>query len=337
MLKRFYNNRFSIIFAIVTILSIWYWDGVLSIKNDDGVMQAAALYYQPRNTIDVVMMGSSHVHYAIDTGKLWDDYGMAAYDYSAAEQPLWITYHYLKEVCKTQKPKLVVLDVYSPALQKDDYQYKWMLPNALGMRFSLNKMQMLKVSVEKEHFSEYFPSFAVYHGRLNGLTKDDFTYPIRKFTYLRNFKGFKPMTKVTPQLRPQITQESSGGLTEKSELYLRKIIDYTKQNGIELHMIVTPYVFTDEQELVFNRLKEIAQENGIGFTNANHDYDAIGLDFEKDFMDESHLNYYGAEKFTEYLGKEITSRFDLPDHRGEKRYKSWDANSREIKNSINAG
>ena len=37
MLKRFYNNRFSIIFAIVTILSIWYWDGVLSIKNDDGV------------------------------------------------------------------------------------------------------------------------------------------------------------------------------------------------------------------------------------------------------------------------------------------------------------
>ena len=100
-------------------------------------------------------------------------------------------------------------------------------------------------------------------------------------------------------------------------------------------MIVTPYVITDDQELVFNRLKEIAQENGIGFTNANHDYDVIGLNFEKDFMDESHLNYWGAEKFTEYLGKEITSRFELPDHRGEARYKSWDANSREIKKSIN--
>ena len=107
--------------------------------------------------------------------------------------------------------------------------------------------------------------------------------------------------------------------------------------GIVLNFIVTPYVINDEQELVFNRLKEIAGENDIGFTNANHDYDAIGLDFEKDFMDESHLNYYGAEKFTEYLGKDIAGRFDLPDHRGEKRYKSWDANCLEIEKAVNAG
>ena len=51
MLKRFYDNRFRIIFVIVTIFSIWYCDGVLGIKNDDGVMQASALYYQPRNTM----------------------------------------------------------------------------------------------------------------------------------------------------------------------------------------------------------------------------------------------------------------------------------------------
>ena len=337
MLKKFCEHRYSIIFLVVTIITLWYLDGVLSIKNDDGIMQASAMYYQPRNTVDVVMMGSSHVHYAIDTGTLWKEHGIAAYDYSAAEQPLWMTYHYLKEICKYQKPKVVVLDVYSPALQKDDYQYKWMLPNVLGMRFSLNKMQMLRVSCEKEHYFEYFPSFAVYHGRLHGLTKEDFVYPFKKYTDSANFKGFKPMTKIAPQPTPQITQTGVGELTEKSELYLQKIIDYAKKNGIELYFIVTPYVITDEQELVFNRLKEIAQENGIGFTNTNHDYDAIGLDFEKDFMDESHLNYYGAEKFTEYLGKDIASRFDLPDHRGEKRYKSWDANCREIEKAVNAG
>lgn len=334
MLKRFFDNRFRILFVIVTIFSVWYCDGVLSIKNDDGVMQAAAMYHQPRGTVDVVMMGSSHVHYAIDTGKLWDDYGISAYDYSAAEQPLWITYYYLKELCKSQKPKVLVLDMYSPAFQKDDYQYKWMLPNALGMRFSLNKMEMFKASVEKEHFSEFFPSFAVYHGRLSGLTADDFTYPFRKYKYLRNFKGFKPMTKVTPQTRPTITQTNSEDLTEKSALYLRKIIDYTREKGIDMYMIVTPYVVTDEQELVYNRLKEIAQENNIGFTNYNHDYDEIGLDFEKDFMDESHLNYFGAKKFTGYLGKDITGRFELPDHRGDKKYKSWEENSREIKKSV---
>ena len=51
-------------------------------------------------------------------------------------------------------------------------------------------------------------------------------------------------------------------------------------------------------------------------------------------MDESHLNYYGADKFTGYLGKDITDRFELPDHRGDKKYKSWEENSREIKKSV---
>ena len=44
----------------------------------------------------------------------------------------------------------------------------------------------------------------------------------------------------------------------------------------------------------------------------NKKYDKIGLDFDKDFMDNSHLNYSGAGKFTTYLGKELKSRFELP-------------------------
>ena len=38
-----------------------------------------------------------------------------------------------------------------------------------------------------------------------------------------------------------------------------------------------------------------------------------------------------------FTGKDIVSRFDLPDRRGDKRYKSWDANCREIEKAVNAG
>lgn len=41
-------------------------------------------------------------------------------------------------------------------------------------------------------------------------------------------------------------------------------------------------------------------------------------------MDNSHLNYTGAGKFTEYLGNELKSRFELPDHRGDPIYDSWE-------------
>ncbi len=330
MKKKLGKWKLRIIFIILTIVSLLYWNSVLCIKNDDGIKQAMAMYYQPENTVDVVMMGSSHIHYAVNTGTLWKDYGIPAFDYSAAEQPLWITYHYLKEFCKYQDPKVVVLDLYSPALRKEDYQYDWLLPNVLGMRFSINKLQMLEASAERQRIGEYFPSIAVYHNRLTDLKAEDFLYPFRSRSELANFKGFKPMLKVSPQTQPVITQSHSGGLTIKSEVYLKKIIDYTKNNNIELFLIVTPYITNDDQELVYNRIREIAQMEDVSFISTNYDYEAIGIDFNNDFMDASHLNYYGAVKFTEYLGKELKSRYELTDHRGDPEYDSWEEDYKSI-------
>ena len=85
---------------------------LLCVKSQDGIDQARAFYHQPENSIDVVFLGSSHIHCNINTAYLWTEYGIAAYDYSAAEQPLWMTYYWLREFCKTQKPKLVVVDVF---------------------------------------------------------------------------------------------------------------------------------------------------------------------------------------------------------------------------------
>ncbi len=129
---------------------------LLCVKSQDGIDQARAFYHQPENSIDVVFLGSSHIHCNINTAYLWTEYGIAAYDYSAAEQPLWMTYYWLREFCKTQKPKLVVLDVYSPAAYEADYQYRWMEENLFGMRFSANKLEMMQASVEKKRLSDYF-------------------------------------------------------------------------------------------------------------------------------------------------------------------------------------
>lgn len=328
------NNFLRVAFVILTVVSLWYWDGVMSVKNDHGINQAKAMYYQPKDTVDVVMMGSSHIHYNINTGILWKDYGIASFDYSAAEQPLWITYHYLVEFCKYQKPKVMVLDLYSLANNKDDYQYDWIKPNILGMRFSINKLRMLSVSVEREKIDDFFPSMAVYHDRFSELTPFDFYYPLTLHTEMKNFKGFAPAFVTRGQEEPEFDQERSGGLSLKQETYLQKIIDFTKENDIELFLMVAPYITTNEDELVYNRVREIANMNNIEFNSTNYDYKGIGLNFETDFYDRSHLNYRGAEKFTNYLGKELKSRFDIPDRRGEEGYESWDVDYENIQQLI---
>lgn len=317
-------------FIVLLGATIYLAVSILSIKSQHGVNQNQGMYWQKRETIDVVMMGTSHVHCNINTGLLWEKYGIASYDYSGAEQPLWMTYYYLKELYQYQTPEVIVLDVYAPARFKEDYQYDWMAENVHGMRFSLNKIQMLLTSVEPKRLPSYFPSFAVYHSRYDELEEEDFENFFWDGQEKMAFKGYTPYWNKSPQQRPGVSEDRSDGLTEKSEKYLREIISYTKEKGSQLVLIVAPYIMTADDKRAYNRIMEIAAEEGIIFINYNEYYDAIGLDFEEDFNDESHLNYWGSCKFTEYLGEFLDSNERIEDRRGQEGYESWDDNARMI-------
>lgn len=307
---------------------------VLEDKSIHGTIQADSMYYQPRDTIDVVFMGSSHVHCDINTAYLWENYGLAGYDYSSAEQPLWITYYYLKEICKYQKPKLIVLDMYSPARFKDDYQYNYLSESLQGMRFSLNKVGMILVSCEIDRIFDYFPDIVTYHSRYSELTSEDWNAVFSSRSEKEAIKGFIPFFARNPQIQPELDQEKSGDITVKSEMYLQKIIDYTKEQGIDLFLIVSPYVTNSNDELVYNRVHEIADRNGLRFNSTNYAYDHMNLNFETDFADDSHLNYWGSLKFSEYLGQEMKNNYLIPDRRGDSGWESWDRHVEQIEEKV---
>ena len=117
-----------------------------------------------------------------------------------------------------------------------------------------------------------------------------------------------------------------AALLEKYE----KIISLTKKNNTRLVLMVTPYIITNEDMRAYNKIAEIAGEEGITFINYCEYFDEIGLDFEKDFNDESHLNYWGSCKFTDFLGGFLDCDDAIPDRRGEEGYESWDDNVQMI-------
>jgi hypothetical protein len=79
------------LFLVLTLISLTAAEKILNFKTTHGIAQSRAMYAQPEKTIDVAFIGSSHVHCDINTALLWERYGIAGYDYSAGEQPLWIT------------------------------------------------------------------------------------------------------------------------------------------------------------------------------------------------------------------------------------------------------
>mgnify|MGYP003415044618 FL=1 len=64
------QNGIRILFLALIIVTGYLVSSILSIKSDHGVNQQDGMYWQPKNTINAVMMGTSHVHCGINTGIL---------------------------------------------------------------------------------------------------------------------------------------------------------------------------------------------------------------------------------------------------------------------------
>lgn len=319
--------------VLILGISLYFLSAILSFKSPHGINQLEGIYWQPKNSIDVVMMGTSHVHCGINTDLLWKEYGIAAYDYSGAEQPLWMTYYYLRELLKYQSPRMIVLDLYAPARYKEDYQYEWIGENIYGMRFSLNKLEMLLVSVEPGKLGQYFPSFMIYHSRYDDLDDEDFEKFFWNKEEKESFKGYTPYWNREYQERPdemKLAEADPGGLSLKSEKYLRKIIALAEKKECKLLLTVIPYVETEADRQTYLEIEKIAQEEGIPFINYNEYYDEMGLDFSEDFNDASHLNFWGSCKFTDFLGDFLSKEAEIPDRRNEEGYTSWERQNLDI-------
>lgn len=103
-------------------------------------------YQLENNSLDVINIGSSHVHSGINTIQLYREEGIASYNLSAGSQPVWYSWYYLREAMKTQNPKVVVLDVYTLINPDDDAFIEKAQLNLLTMKPSWNKLEALYTS-----------------------------------------------------------------------------------------------------------------------------------------------------------------------------------------------
>ncbi|HOO27524.1 MAG TPA: hypothetical protein PLU43_03595, partial [Lachnospiraceae bacterium] len=144
-----------ILFAVCLSAILFGINQILKYKSNDGINQMRAFYTNDENSIDVLFMGSSHSYSNVNTGVLYDDFGIAAYDLGGAEQLLWNDYYWLVEALKTQKPKVIVLEIFSTGMIKDDFQGAWIMENLYGMKLSKNYYESVKKSTLDTAFDSY--------------------------------------------------------------------------------------------------------------------------------------------------------------------------------------
>ena len=326
-------------FILILTICLGYLNSVFKLKYGDGIYCLKKYYELEKDTVDVLVLGSSHAFEDFNTGTLWDEYGISSFVLGGSTQPMWNTYYYLKEALKYKTPDLIVLEGYgttfTPEFLNAFVDDSKIIKNVIGFNWSSDKVDLIQTSVPENQWNDFYLEYPLYHNRYKEMSKAEF-FDNQGNPFWMDWKGFGCNMETQAFAAPDISGISDKKpLYEKTEQYYRAILELAAEENIPIIVVVAPYAcITEEDQKLYNTASEIAGEYDVPFVNCNLLYDEIGIDWMLDAADAGHLNYRGNRKFTSYIGGYIKDNYSLTDHRGDQRYSTWEANAEFIDQMI---
>ena len=318
----------AVCFLLICILAMDYTLYVLTPKYDYGICSMVNYYFQPRDTVDVLVLGTSLAYSGVNTSLLWRDYGLAVYDLCGAEMPYWAIYYCLEEALKTQTPGLILLDA-KPSVYSLPYSKKErVILSTYGIMSPVNRIRAIIASSHPDNVPSFVLGFPRVHNRYSEVTAEDFRIPTTNGGRGPTWKGFMETVGTDWFPVPEVKKEDEvKPLQEKQQYYYEKILQTAKDHGIQLVLVGFPTPDYAYDHPYYRATAEIAAEYGFSFWNFNEPGALEGLDYETHFADWQHLNTEGNQILSRELGQRIRDTFTLPDRRGQKRWASWERES----------
>lgn len=285
-----------------------------------------SFYTEPKNSLDVVFLGDSAVYRGISPIKLWNEYGITSYTYATSAERIWTTYYTLQEVLQYQKPKLIVLNTESIYINVPQGETFF----RLSMDNKKDSMVKFRAVTDPIYDNDLFDVISFefpilrFHDRWEKITKQDIISFNKDTHHFAKGCGMTTGIKANKKFLNYFnytTEETP--ISETNLNYLNKIVQTCDENNIPLLFISIPNAETWSYAK-HNSFEKYADENKIPYIDMNEHIDEYGLNWNTDTCDGGiHLNIYGAEKLTSYLGKYLTQNYTFEDHRQDEEYKQW--------------
>lgn len=297
--------------------------------NGDVKDRFAGFYAEKKNSLDVVMIGSSPVFPYYSAPKLWGETGIAMYPLSTNVQRPAAMRYLVEEAEKTQSPGLYIFEMRMFTMEEaglmDNMAYTRGVTDNLKHSFlRARAIRGLVPEDDEEGRLSYYLDIMKYHNNWKMLALPS-EWANMFYRHRHPLKGYTFRDEVGPQSMPLYSIGGVLPIPEEQEGYLRELLGFLKKEGKEALFIVSPYGLSVEEQQMYNYIRDLVNEEGYSFVNMNQCYGDVGIVFEEDFADYgSHTNAVGAEKCTAFLARYLRENYDLPDHRGDPAYASWD-------------
>lgn len=309
----------SILFSNITYLfrNISYdRKHIVGIKNEE-------------NNIDIVYIGGSAAFTYWEPLKAFKEYGFTSYNLACNTIGAEAILPFIKYSEEYQNPDLYIIDLRPFQYYSDEMVEQSIRNSSDSMDITdIHRYEMIASFLKnREHNKNdvisYLFDIMYYHTHYTNLPTQDAWNMINntsdsiykgcelpeKWVYLSEPSDFK--TNNTKELLPNAQKELSD------------ILAYCDENHLNVLFVVCPYYIDEEQYALYNAMADEVLSHGYGYVNFNDYYDDMGIDFTSDFYNKSHVNAYGAEKYTSFLGKYLIEMYYLPDHRNDIDYKEW--------------
>ena len=285
-------------------------------KYQKGVIEGSFTeeYYKEKVPHDVIIFGDCDAYESYSPVKMYEEYGISSYIRGSGEQYTCQSYYLLKDVLRTETPKVVVMSVHN--LQHDaphNEAYNRMTLD--GMRWSQDKVDAINASMTKgETFASYVFPILRYHDRWSELTRTDFEHVFTKDITSHN--GYYMRCDIKPQRKlPKPPPLLNYRFGDNAMYYLDQIRLLCEENNIELLLVRAPIEYGWYEQWDEN-VENYASQYGLTYINFCDYKDEMGLDMSVDTYDAGlHLNIYGAEKLSVYFGQYLVDNYDLTDYR----------------------
>ncbi len=326
MKKKLYIMRAVklIAFALAVVLMTLFLQSFLLRRIDSNTLRYEALYLEDKDSLDVVLIGASDVYAGYSAPYAYEKYGYTSYPYASQSTRANMLLPQIREVLKYQAPKLIIVEINSLLYRDDD------IPAEVNQRIFTDSIphdeiwrQFLEDEVPADERMEYYFPIIKFHGSWSDYPWK-FKYLMaemdqnsRGYALLRGFKTianeFHPTGKIINDKLPE--KDATAPLGVNGNCYLIRTLDYLKENGIT-NVVFTrfPHVVRSSSETRFQRLNEaqrIIESYGYDFINMERYASELGFDINKDWYNWDHLNIYGAEKLTDYLGGLIVNQYGV--------------------------
>lgn len=286
-------------------------------------------YYEETADHELIILGDCEVYENISPVALWEEFGVTSYIRGSAQQLIPQSFYLLEDTLRREHPKVVLLSV--AAMQEGEQTneaYNRMTME--GMEWSRYKLEAIQATgMEGEYLVEYLFPLLRYHSRWKELDEDDIRYFWERGKVSHN--GYYMRTDVRPLTDfPTPRRRADYRFPEISAAYLDKIRVLCEEEGIQLVLMKAPSLYPVWYDQWEAQIREYADAHQLLYINCIPAIEEIGLDFDEDTYDGGlHMNLYGAEKLTRYLGRILQESCGLEDLREDQALAAlWEEKSR---------